>query len=424
MHHQLGPRSVCAVWLLFLSGCGAPKEEQQLTRPVRVMRVQDVAEFEGRWFPGLARATREVNISFRVSGPLMELPVTVGSVVEEGDVLARIDPRDFQIAYRTALAGVSIARAQLRAMQIGARPEELEQLRAAVQLAEARLQTALNDFARSERLIESRAISQAEYDQAYEARIVAEVELRRAREDLQIGEVGARPEDIEAKEAEIRSLEASASTAENQLNDVELRAPFNGVVVARFVDNFEQVRAQQPIFRILDESRIEMIVNLPEGVISLAPYVQNLECVFDSFPDLRIPAEVIEIGREATRSTRTFPVRLGMDQPQGVRILPGMAGRARGNVVLPEAPRKSLEIPESAIFELDGKTMIWIIDSEDGLTGRAGARQVELEGLSARGLRVVQGLSPGELVATAGANRLQEGQIVRILDQPSREPSL
>jgi len=381
------------------------------------MRVKDESVLANRWLPGRARAAQEVNLAFRVSGPLIELKVTVGDEVKTGDILARIDPRDFQVSYRAAEANLASARAQLRAMQSGARPEEIEKLLATVEQSEARVRRARSDMDRAEQLIKARNISQADYDQFRETLALSEAELRQARESLRIGQIGARPEDVEAKNAEVRALEAALSAARNQLTDTVLRAPFDGVVVARHVDNFQQVRAEQPILRLLDVSQVEMVVNVPETAISLVPYVTDVECMFDAFPDVRLSARVSEMGREASRTTRTYPVTLVMDQPQGARILPGMAGRARGRVKLPEDVGKGWEIPESAIFERDGHSFVWVIDPGDGQIGRTTARQVLLGELSPRGLRVVHGIEPGELIATAGAQFLQEGQMVRTLDQ-------
>lgn len=423
MKHSL--ISITAVLICFgIGGCRKQLEEIVTVRPVRAIQVHSLDLLGDRWLPGRAIAAQEINLAFRVSGPLVKLAVLAGDEVHEGQVIAQIDPRDFQVALRTAQANLDSARARLQAMRVGARPEELEQLRAMVQQAEARLQTTTSEFARAEQLIQSRTISESEYDQFFEAKVQAEAELRRAKEQLQIGEVGARAEDIAAQEAEIRALEASANSTENQLTDTTLRAPFDGIVVARYVENFEQVRANQAIVRVLDASVIDMVINVPEGAISAVPYIADLQCRFDAFPDLRLPAEVREVGTEASRTTRTFPVRLRMQQPSDVKILPGMAGGATGRVELPNDVSNGLEIPESAVFQRDGKTYVWTIETDDGQMGKTAAREVNIGSLSARGLRVVQGLDAGLWIATAGAADLREGQSVRVLDQSTQGMSL
>ena len=79
-----------------LFGCRPPAEKPVVIRPVRAMKIADTEDLEARWFPGRAQATQEVNIAFEVAGRIIERPVDVGDRVEEGDMLARLDPSDFQ----------------------------------------------------------------------------------------------------------------------------------------------------------------------------------------------------------------------------------------------------------------------------------------------------------------------------------------
>ena len=84
--------------LLLLQACEQEQiPEKETIRSVRAMKVTDIGEIKERSFPGIAQATREVELSCRVSGPLITLPVKIGDTVKAGDVLARIDPRDFEV---------------------------------------------------------------------------------------------------------------------------------------------------------------------------------------------------------------------------------------------------------------------------------------------------------------------------------------
>ncbi len=88
--------------LSLLWGCEEQKVRREIIRPVRAMRVGDAKELERQPRPGRAKATQEVNLSFRVSGPLISLPVNVGDEVKKGQVLARIDPNDFEVRLRNS----------------------------------------------------------------------------------------------------------------------------------------------------------------------------------------------------------------------------------------------------------------------------------------------------------------------------------
>ena len=83
--------------LCILTGCSEEKIEKQFIRPVRSMEVQSFDAIGKLSFPGRAQASREVNLSFRVTGPLIVRTVDVGTVVKRGDLIARIDPRDFEV---------------------------------------------------------------------------------------------------------------------------------------------------------------------------------------------------------------------------------------------------------------------------------------------------------------------------------------
>ncbi len=316
-------------------------------------------------FPGRAKATQEVNLSFRVAGPLITRPVIIGDTVKAGDVLARIDPRDFEV--------------NLRAVQ-----GQLAEARAALKRAEA-------DYQRLSRVFKKDpgAISETAVDRALE--------------------------DQDRAAANVDSLVASVASAEDQLAYTYLKAPFDGTVVATYVENFEDVRAKQAIVRILDTSRIEMVVNIPENLISLAPYVTNLAVTFDAFPKQPVPATVKEIGTEASETTRTYPVTLIMDQPEGFKILPGMAGKADGTA--PDAYRAdSVVVPVSAVFSPreDEASYVWIIDEQTKTVSR---RAVTATELTDQGIQVTSGLTAGEWIATAGVHYLEEGQRVKRLGQ-------
>ncbi|NQT12354.1 MAG: efflux RND transporter periplasmic adaptor subunit [Planctomycetes bacterium] len=414
-------RFVAGLLLLCLVlGCGQTEESEPPGRPVRTVRLGDAAALNERSLPGRASAAVEVNLSFRVSGPLVALPVEVGDVVKKGDLLATIDPIDFQVDVENSEGKLARAQANLEAMRAGARPEELEQLKAAVQKSKAGTELAESDFKRAAELIKTKTVSQAEYDEKLQARDHAAAELRQAEEALQIGVSGAREEDIRAKEAEVKSLQAALTAAGNQLAYTELKAPYSGTVAATYVENHEMVQAKQAILRLLDTSRIEFTIDVPESLIAMAPYAKDLVCTFREIPDREFAAEIKEIGIEASSTTRTYPVTLIMDNPDGA-IYPGMAGNARGRAELPdEIVEEGFEVPESAVLiDEEDRKFVFVVD-EAAMTVRK--QEITLGEPTPRGLRI-KGVEQEQLIATAGVHYLQEGQKVTILNETAKEVS-
>lgn len=342
-----------------------------MVRPVKAMRVPDPLWIRSRPFPGVIRAEDRVNLSFRVDGPLIEFPVDVGDLVKEQEVLARIDPQDYSVALENAKAN-------------------LEKSVAALTFAE-------NDYARAIRI-------QQEDPGAISASMV-----------------DRKREDRNRLRAQIKSNQAEVQAAKNQLSYTYLKAPFNGMVVATYVDNFEHVRPKQPVLRMLNTSRVEMVVDIPESIISYIPTVKSIVVRFDSFPGQEFPAEVKEIGTEASTTTRTYPVTLVMKQPKEIQILAGMSGEAKFiGKVTSEEEAEAIVVPTSAVFsdKESKKSYLWVIDRK---THRVERKEVTLGELVNNGIRVRQGIQPGEWIAIAGVHYLHEGQEITILNKEELE---
>lgn len=361
---------IAAVLFVFVGmpGCRDAGESAEVIRPVRVLRIGDLSEFRGRQFPGRAEAVQFVDLSFRVSGTLQSLPARVGQAVEQGEVIARLDDRDFIVRVTGAEAGLARAVAEL------ARAEE-EFTRASV---------------------------------AFERGAASEMEIVRTREARNIAA------------ANVNTLEAELQSARDALADTSLQAPFSGEISARFAENFEDIQARQPVLRIVDNSRIRFTVNIPEQMMAQVGSVEEIRCEFEAFPGQELIATVDEVQREADSVTRTFPVTLVMDRPANTKILPGMSGRAWVSRIRAEArATDEFDLPPGAVRQKAGEaSFVWVIDEASGVVSR---RTVEVVGISPAGIRV-RGIAPGDVVATAGAAFLRDGQRVRILAESEMSP--
>jgi len=361
----LGKIVLILTLLIFWVGCGGDVEEKKYVRPIRAMMVADVSGLVSGSFPGQTRAENRVNLSFRVGGPLIERPVKVGDKVNKGDILARIDPRDFEVNLRNAEGAFGVAKAELN--------------------------FAISDYDRALSILKEDpgAISQTLVDR--------------------------KRQDVNRLKAQVKSLTAQVEAAQDALGYTYLKAPFNGDIVATYVQNFEDALPKQPIVRLLNASRIEMVIDIPESMISGVPYVENIVVRIDPFPDREFVAEIKEIGSEASRTTRTYPVTLIINQPDDIKILPGMAGTASASAKLPETiVDTGHEVPISAVFsdEQNNKSFVWLLDEKTKTVKR---REVKTGNLTKNGIIIIEGIKAGEWIATAGVSYLREGQQVRIL---------
>jgi RND family efflux transporter MFP subunit len=352
---------------MLVSACSekAPNPNEAPPRPVSVFRVVSADVLAGRLIPGQARSAHEATLSFRVGGRIVERRVRTGDQVNEGDIVATLDSAPYQA--------------------------EVDSVNATLERARAAYRNAASQLARDQQLFEKGIVAKAR---------------------LETSEANA-----QQAMAEVRSLEATVERRKLDLGYTVLRAPFGGVVSAVFAEVFEEVKPQQPVMRIIDPEKIEMIVNVPESLISLVPYAVDIKVIFDAFPGVEIPAEISEIGREPSETTRTYAVKLLVAPPRGVTIIPGMAGRVRARPGPQIADRfKGVVIPLSAIFAPDDASgsFVWIVNETSKTVSR---RKIELGEPVVGGINIKEGLTPGDLIAAAGVHSLRDGQAVRIQDR-------
>ena len=146
------------------------------TRPVRTMTLGPVESGPVRSFPGRVQSARgrRVDVAFRVPGTIVELPLKTNQAVAKGQLLARLDPRDFETRLAQAAGAVAEARARLAAMQAGDRPEDIRILESQLAAEQARLREADLDFTRTRNLLERGAATKDALDRATRALEVAQ----------------------------------------------------------------------------------------------------------------------------------------------------------------------------------------------------------------------------------------------------------
>lgn len=326
------------------------KQNPAQARPVKAIQIGSSSMFNGRAFPGRATAFQQVNLSFNVNGSLIELPIKIGDKVNKGELIAKLDPREFDAKLQSAKAEFT-------------RDEQ--------------------NYLRAKTLVGKGHISKSDYD---------------------------------LLNAKMGMSQANLTLAEKALKDSVLHAPFNGKISNLYVENFQTVSSQQKIARLLDTTQIEMILQIPEGIISYIPDARDIVVHFDPFPNHAIPAQIKEISNEASPDTRTYPVTLIMQQPTDIEILPGMAGKATGHITHNKNAPNKLVIPSSAVLTMDSekRTYVWKIDPQTNQVHRSEIKPGEL---TSTGISVLAGLHEGEWIVTAGIHSLEEGETVTILNE-------
>jgi RND family efflux transporter MFP subunit len=377
-----------------------------------------------RSFPGKIEASKKVELAFQVPGLLVNLPVREGQTVTKGELIAQLRQDEFKARLETLQAQLTQARALLRKLRAGDRPEQQLRLESDVRAAEARLVNARSDFERHARLARSGAVSGADLDAAQTALRVAEENLKAARQMLEKGTIG-REEDIEAKEAEVRGLEARVVEANIQLQDSTLHAPYDGIIAKRFVEVQQNIKAKEPIVKFQDVDEIEVAVDMPETFMAAefrsADIVEML-AEFSGAPGLQFPVHITEVAQAADPITQTFRVRTAMKAPPkpppdanplaGITLLPGMTASVTVTYRRAGILGDRLLVPVSAVLkDVNGEQVAWVVGSDETVSRRV----VKLGEATGGRVEIAEGLQPGERIAVAGVTFLREGMKVRDL---------
>ncbi|MBX7245394.1 MAG: efflux RND transporter periplasmic adaptor subunit [Candidatus Sumerlaeaceae bacterium] len=285
---------------------------------------------------GYVTPRRRVSLSPKVIGKVAWVGIEKGDRVTSGQVLVKLEDRDYQARRAEAAAQVSVAEARVRELQNGARPEERNKAR-------AELNQFMASFRNFERLLQRRielgekggAISKEDVDDARANREVAEARLESAKQSLALIEAGTRQEQIEAAKANLEAAKAQYDVAEINVEDTIIRAPSDGTILEKLIEvgelvspqNFGGTRgARTELLSLADLSDLQVEVDVNEADFGKVSMGQAAQVVLDAYPDKTYDAKIREIAPEANRQKATVQVKVKILNPDKF-VLPEMSAR-------------------------------------------------------------------------------------------------
>ena len=407
---------LAALTIICLSaGCSRQIETRsEIARPVKTMLVTDGDQSLARTFPGKVEASKTVELAFQVPGLLVKLPVKEGQKVAKGEVVAQLRQDEFQARLKSVQGELDQARATLNALRLGERPEERLRREAQLRAAEAKLANAKTEFERYGRLVKTSAVSRAEYELSETAYRVAQEEQKAAVQLVEKGGI-SRKEDIEAQEAQVRTLEGRLADASIQLRDSTLRAPYDGVVAQRFVEEDQTIIANKPVVTFQNVDEIDVVADVPEAAIAAdvrSAAITQMVAEFSTAPGRQFPVRIKEVAQVADPTTQTFQVRVAMKAPRGLTVLPGMTATVTATYRRPGILGRRILVPISAVYkQAGGDQVAWVI----GPYQMVSRRIVKMGSATGGEVEIVSGLRPGDRIVVAGAPFMSEGMKVRDL---------
>ena len=350
---------LAALLLLTLStGCSDQDQPPQaVSRPVKVFRIEETATNAVISFAGEVRARIETPLSFRVGGKLLERKVDVGDQVRKGQLLAVLDGNDYRLAAQGLKAQLAAAQADSTFLR--------------------------DDLVRYRELLAQQVISPPEFERH-------ETAYTTARERT-------------------TALQAQLGQALNQLNYTELHADRDGVVTALAVEAGQVLTAGQAVVSLAKLDEKEIHFDVPEQRLVEIKRQQEVSISLWADDNRRYQAKIREIASTADPASRTYRVKASLLTGADAAQL-GMTA----TVHITAHSAKGIAIPLSAVYTPQNQPdhpSVWLVDEQAATVKSAPVRLGET---LAGELIAVKGLVSGQLLVSAGVQRLGEGQSVRL----------
>ena len=367
-----------AAWLLL----GGEKAPEVRTAPVVAIASGGGASASVLDASGYVVARRMATVSAKVTGRVKEVLIEEGMRVEEGQVLARLDPIDADAQRTLAASQVSASKSQADSVQ--------------AQLVEAEA-----NANRLSQLVGQQLVSRAQYEQAIAQRDALRAQLATARRNSQVAGDQLR-------------------IADQGVDNTIVRAPFSGIVTSKAAQPGEIVSplatggyTRTGIGTIVDMESLEVEVEVGESYIGRVQPKMPVETVLNAYPDWRIPGEVIAIIPAADRGKATVKVRVALKE-KDARIVPDMGVRVSFLEAAP-APGETekplgVRVPAAAIVQREGADVAFVVGGEDTVEQRAVKTGIAM----GQDRQVLSGLAAGETVVLDAPETLQDGDTVRL----------
>ena len=360
--------------------------------PVRVETIREEIVSPGIFYSAVVKELRKADLSFRVAGTvdfLHRVPgpggatreIHEGDKVALGEILARLDPADYQ----RDLAG---SRERLAA-------------------AEARLKQAESE----------RELAKTEYDRI--TRLVARASAAASDLDSQRAKLQSSNAAVTVAQREIEAARISLQQADANLQYCTLASPFgDAVIAARSVDKFQRVMANQRAFQVLDLSSVVIAFSVPDILVGKLTFGQKIEITSEALPGKRFDGVIHKIAPGADPQNRSYPIEVRVDKPDGLR--PGMVALAHFR-----REQKAYLVPMTAVAPRvqDQATTVFLVAKSGG---KMIAKQIPVGVVDVLDNRLAIRIEPGDLnpgsvkvgdqIVGTGVHRLHDGDLVRIAE--------
>ena len=356
--------------------------------PVQRMSVQREVDLSGT-----LTSPDQARISSEVAGIVVDVRVQLGTEVRAGDVIARLEPRELQLALDRAESALRQVEAQLGIDHLKERQPPADDQIASVRQATANRDDARSAFERAQQLSGRGLLTQADRD-------TAETRLKIAEANYQ-----ATLDTVHSLKASLQDRRASYELAQKKVADAVIKAPVAGSISERLIQPGEYIRENTPVATIVQMTPLKLKTAIQEKHASLITPGQTVEFDVEAFLDRKFKGRIAYVSPAVDQATRTFAVEALVDNSDR-RLKPGFFAKG---VVLTRIDESVIAVPEDAISTLAGVSTVYVIEG-----GKARAQQVTLGARKAKLVEITSGLKGDETLATTNLSQLATGVTVSV----------
>lgn len=362
---------VLAAAMMVLTACQSKDETAQDAQPavrgLKTVLVQDQETTTIRRFPSVLQPAEVTTLSFEVGGKLGAVNLKVGQVVQQGELLASIDPKSLEI--------------------------QVESSQAAVEQAQATATNELANLERQKELFEKKVTTRSVLDEAQTAANTSAASLQQAKKQLE--------------------------NAQENLGKAELRSTIDGIVNSVLVESFSVVATGTPVATLYRSDGYEISLSVSYDVVQRLAVGKSVTVRLADSPDIVLAGMVSELGSKAD-TVSSFPIVVKLNETDPA-LKAGMAVEVAMEFVVPRGQGFLLPLTVLPLYgnisENGGptepaQTEVYVYNPD---TQTVGMREITIAGVRENQLIVISGLETGERVASAGVSFLRDGQKVKLL---------
>ena len=302
---------------IFLTGCGSTNTTSK--------NIKNINQSTSDQFlmGGKISTNEQANITSKVSAKISEISVDLGSKVNEGDVIIKLDTKDLQGQVDQAQAALNTANANLTNAQNSTRPEQVAEAQASVSSASQSYETIKKNYDRVQALVNAGAATQQELDSVNQQLAIADAQLKTAQEQLAMLNNGPTKSAIDVYKAQVNQAEAVLKTAQTAVSNATITAPISGVVNARNVNVGDTPSTDKILLSIINSSNLYVNAYAPLDIVNQIKEGQEVVAKISEIPDKQFKGKIVVINSNLNSESRDILVKVSLIDKDS-ELKPGM----------------------------------------------------------------------------------------------------